>query len=62
MACLTRRSISTVWEDVAARRPQVRRAEIETGDEFLFEQLRVLPDTAAAYDPVSYSASRGNEA
>ncbi|SAL80592.1 DSBA oxidoreductase [Caballeronia arvi] len=49
-------------EAVAARRAQVRRAGIEAGVEFSFEQIDVMPNTAAAHDLVAYAASRGNEA
>jgi len=46
-------------EAVAARRAQVQQAGRDAGVTFAFDRIKVLPNTAAAHDLVTFAASRG---
>ena len=46
-------------EAVAARRTQVQQAGRDAGVAFAFDRIKVLPNTAAAHDLVTFAASRG---
>lgn len=47
-------------EAVATRRAQVQRAGHDAGVEFAFDRIKVLPNTAAAHDLVTFAVSRSN--
>jgi predicted DsbA family dithiol-disulfide isomerase len=47
-------------EAVAARRAQVQQAGRDAGVQFAFESIKVLPNSAAAHDLVTFAASRCN--
>jgi predicted DsbA family dithiol-disulfide isomerase len=48
-------------EAVAARRAQVQQTGRAAGIEFAFDQIKVLPNTAAAHDLADFVASSGDE-